>query len=166
QRGGVAVRELTEPDELDRLVRVAAADADVLAHGHRVEELDVLERARDAAPDDPVRRRAEEAPAGQAELAGVGPVEAGDNVEERRLAGAVRPDQPDDLVLARVERDTVEGDDAAEAPADVLDVEEGGHRPKYPKPCFSARWSSWASSLRFRPPPGRALARKTERAAS
>ena len=29
----------------------------------------------------------------------VGPVDAGDEVEQRRLAGAVRPDDADDLVL-------------------------------------------------------------------
>ena len=35
-------------------------------------------------------------------------VEAGDDVDERRLAGAVRPDQADDLVPVQLERDVVE----------------------------------------------------------
>ena len=41
----------------------------------------------------------------------VRPVEAAEDVDERRLAGAVRADQPDDLAAAQLERD------AAAAPA-------------------------------------------------
>src|SRR5207244_12796422 len=129
---------------------VVSADARVLANGHRVEEVHVLKGSGDPAPDDPVGRDAEQAPAAEAELARVRAGETGDHVEERRLAGAVRPDQPDDLVLARVERDSVEGDDPAEAPADVLDLEEGGHRPKYLNACFFAGRSSSSSRYRFR----------------
>ena len=46
------------------------SDEDVVANGHRREELDVLERAGDPAPDDPVRRRVEEALAVERDLAG------------------------------------------------------------------------------------------------
>ncbi len=38
----------------------------------------------------------------------VGPVEPGDQVDERRLAGAVRADQADDLVPVQLDRDLVE----------------------------------------------------------
>ena len=41
--------------------------------------------------------------------------EAGDRVDEGRLAGAVGPDQPDELALADLEVDVVEGVHAAEA---------------------------------------------------
>ena len=73
------------------------ADEDVLEHGHRREELDVLERPRDPAADDAVRRRVQQRLPSKIELAGVGPVEPRDHVERRRLAGAVRADQADDL---------------------------------------------------------------------
>ena len=51
----------------------------------------------------------------------VRPIDPRDQVEDGRLAGAVRADQPDDLTLVRVERDVVERDDPAEPPRYVLD---------------------------------------------
>ncbi len=44
------------------------------------------------------------------DLAAGRPVDAGHRVEAGRLAGAVRPDQPEDLALAQREADLVEGD--------------------------------------------------------
>src|SRR5439155_21579931 len=55
---------------------------------------------------------------------GVGPVETSDHVEGGRLPGAVRADQADDLTLLDVERDVVEGDDAAEPTDDVPHLEQ------------------------------------------
>ena len=52
-----------------------------------------------------------------------GPVDAGEAVEQRRLAGAVGPDQPGDLARAACEHHPVEGDDAAEADRHVIDDE-------------------------------------------
>jgi hypothetical protein len=101
------------------------ADQNVVQNGHRPEELDVLERARDAAPDHAVRRRSQQALAGERERAGIGLVQARDDVEQRRLAGPVRPDQADDLPLLYVQRDVVDGDDAAEPPRHVADLEQG-----------------------------------------
>ena len=46
-------------------------------------------------------------------------LEAGDALHERRLAGAVRTDQPDDLALVDLEVDVVERREAAEADADL-----------------------------------------------
>ena len=131
-------RDLPEADVVERLARlgldVAAArvraDEDVLEHRHRPEELDVLERARDPAPDDLVHGRLQERLAGELDLALVRRVEPGDDVEGRRLAGAVRPDQADDLTLGDVEGDAVEGDDPAEPASDVPQREQG-HRPAY-----------------------------------
>ena len=65
-------------------------------------------------------------------VARVGRVQARDDVERRRLAGAVRPDQARDLAFLDVERHAVEGDDAAEAQGDVPYLEEG-HRSDNPK---------------------------------
>jgi hypothetical protein len=99
-------------------------DQHVVEHAHRPEELDVLEGARDPLADDAVRGRAEEVVAGELELALVRLVEPRDHVERGRLPRAVRADQPDDLALADVERDLVEGDDAPEAPRHVPNREE------------------------------------------
>src|SRR5438067_225037 len=81
--------------------------------------------ARDPAADDAVRRRAQQAAPVEDDLAVVRPVEPRDQVEDRRLAGAVRPDQPDDLALTDVERDVVDGNDPAEAPRQLLDRKQG-----------------------------------------
>ena len=104
------------------------ADPDVVEHRHPAEELDVLERACDPALDDPARRRVEEGLAVEANVTLVGCVEARDHVERRRLAGPVRPDQPDDLAGLRGEGDGIERDDAAETFRDVVDLEEGQER--------------------------------------
>jgi len=45
--------------------------------------------------------------------------------EEGRLAGAVRPDQPDDAPLRHLERHAVERDDAAEAQRHVPYAQQG-----------------------------------------
>src|SRR5262249_3776640 len=123
------VGDAGEADKVEQVARplLAAAlqaDEDVLENRHRPEDVDVLERAGDAAPHDRVRRLAQEALAREDDRARVGLVEAGDQVEERRLAGAVRPDQPDDLAGLDVERHVVDGDDAAETPPYVLEREQ------------------------------------------
>ena len=125
-----------QPDVVDHLERlgvdVAAArvgaDEHVVQHGHRLEELDVLEGARDPAPHDPVHGRLQQRLAVELDLALVGRVEPRDHVERRRLAGAVRPDQADDLAVQDVEGDPVEGDDPAE-PASDIPQRKQGHRP-------------------------------------
>src|SRR2546423_1427232 len=97
----------------------------MLEQRHRAEQLDVLEGACDPRADDAVRRRAQQAAPVEGDLAAVGPVEPRDQVEDRRLSRAVRPDQPDDLALADVERDAVDGNDPAEAPRQLLDRKQG-----------------------------------------
>ena len=97
------------------------ADEQVLEHGHVLEEHDVLEGARDSESHDPVRRRSSQVLAVEEDAAAVRAIEPRDQIEERRLSGAVRPDQPDDLSLLQRKRDVGEGDDAAEPPRDVLD---------------------------------------------
>jgi hypothetical protein len=51
-------------------------------------------------------------------------VEAGHEVEEGRLAGAVRPDEAGDGAGADLKRAAVDGPDAAERLAQALDGEE------------------------------------------
>ena len=119
-----------EPDVLEHLLRAAPLraapvrpHANVVQHAHGLEELDVLEGAGHPAADDPVRRSAQDALAVEEHVTGLRLVEARDHVESRRLAGAVRPDQPRDLTFLDLERHLVERDDAAEALGDVPQLE-------------------------------------------
>ena len=111
----------------------------VLEHGHRPEELDVLERARDplaARSGAPARRRSDSP--SKLDLARVRLVEPRDDVERRRLAGAVRADQARDVPCSHVERHAVESDDASEAERDVPDGEQS-HLARNPKrPAWTA----------------------------
>jgi hypothetical protein len=66
--------------------------------------------------------------AGEGDVAGVGPVQARDDVEGGRLPRAVRPDQADDLARFGSEGNAVECDDAAETLGDVVDLEQGQSR--------------------------------------
>ena len=77
------------------------ADEDVLERRHLLEEADVLERPADAALRGGVRRRAGDVPAVEHDAARGRLVDPGDHVEERRLAGAVRPDQAHDRTPRR-----------------------------------------------------------------
>jgi hypothetical protein len=71
-----------------------------------------------------VRRRAQQALAVERDLARVRLVEARDQVEERRLAGAVRADQADDLALATSSVTSSTRHDPAEPPRHLLDREQ------------------------------------------
>jgi hypothetical protein len=77
-----------------------------------------LEGPRDAARGDAVRLQRRDVLAEQAHLAGIGRVEAGDHVDHRGLARAVRADQAENLALTDVERNTLQRTQAAEAAFD------------------------------------------------
>src|SRR5215211_3056980 len=109
------------PAKAGRRVR---ADEDVVEHRHALKQLDVLERPGDAEPDDGVGGDAEDVLARERDAAGVRRVEASDHVERRRLARAVRADQPRDLALVERERHVVESNNAAEASRDRVDLEQ------------------------------------------
>ncbi len=85
------------------------------AHRHGAEQAEILEGAADAERGDAVARRLEQRAPLEADRAAVEAIEPGQAVEQRRLAGAVGPDQAEDLAGRDVERDAVERDDAAEA---------------------------------------------------
>ena len=76
--------------------RQMRADRDVLPHGQARERLHDLEGARDAAAREPVRRLAGDVGAVVDDAAFARRQEAGDDREQRGLAGAVRPDQRGD----------------------------------------------------------------------
>ena len=112
------------PEPLAQLV--LGRQHDVLQHRHRREGARHLEGARDAAREHPVGRLAvepapveEDPPRGRRER-------ARDEVEERGLAGAVRPDQAGEAARPHAQRHVEDGRVAAEAPGDVLELEHGG----------------------------------------
>ena len=59
--------------------------------------------------------------------------EARDAIEQGGLAGAVRADQAADLAAPQLQRDAVQGANAAEANRDVFNVQNGGSAR--PAPC-------------------------------
>ena len=92
-----------------------SAERDVVEQAHVRAQLDVLERARHAEPRDVPLRLPGHVVAEELHAAGGHRQRAGDEVEHRRLAGAVGTDQADDLARAHVEADVVDRDQAAEA---------------------------------------------------
>src|SRR6266566_4253779 len=86
-------------------------------------------------------------------------VQAVDGAQGRRLAGAVRADQRDDLALPDVDRDALQRLDRAVEGVDVLQFEDvvggsrlrgGGHDapstaclPRYASITRGSRWTSW-----------------------
>src|SRR5262249_23305701 len=101
-----------------------AAGHDVVERGHALEQRDVLERAGDAAMRGGVRPHPSARLAPECDTALLRMIEAVDDVEHRRLAGAVRADDGADLALADVERHVGERLDAAERERDVFDREQ------------------------------------------
>src|SRR5712692_8071942 len=84
------------------------ADQDVVEHRHRAEEREVLKSPRHALPDDLVRRHLEHLRTADRDGASRGFIDAGDDVEKGGLAGAVGPDERDDLAFLDRERDPIE----------------------------------------------------------
>ena len=144
----VAVRqrargELGVRDELQRLEqRVRATpclarsgtdaergDLDVLAHREPAERAAVLERAREAGAPASVRSPARDVAPFELDRPLVREVEPGEDVHERRLAGAVRADQPDHLVAVELERDVAERLHPGEGTRDAGGPERGSGPP-------------------------------------
>ncbi|ORE91538.1 membrane associated protein [Stappia sp. 22II-S9-Z10] len=145
------VREVGEGEEVEHLVRLLAqrlfvgGDAagakpgvdevfprlrgrhhhQILAHRQRVELLGELKGAQQAAPEELVRGEAGDVLAVQPHGAGGRRIEPGDDVEERRLAGAVGADQPGDGAAPDRQRHVTHGVDAAEP---LRQAGDGDHR--------------------------------------
>ena len=101
-------------------------DREVLGHGQVVEELGRLPRARQAAARALVRRQPRQLAAVQLD-APAGAHEAGDRVDEGRLARAVGADQPDHGALGHLEPDVDERLHAAEAHRHALGLQRRRH---------------------------------------
>ena len=127
---GFVGAEGTEADErLDRGGRAVeiAGDADVVEDGEGAEEANVLKRAGDAELDDLIDTQSGNGAAVKRDGALGGLVDAGDEIEDGGLAGAVGADEADELVFAHGESDGVDGGEAAETDRGLVELEEGGH---------------------------------------
>ncbi len=161
QRGGLVQRLVREPDALQRghcyaaQLRVAQRSAPhrerAPLSGHRAEH-GVLQHAvfhrqrRDlVGPAQPEQRaprgvQAGHVLAGQPDGARVRALLSGDLLDQRGLAGAVRPDQRVDLALRQVQRDLARGDHGAVGLADPPDLEHRlSHAAPPRRPARSAR---------------------------
>jgi hypothetical protein len=102
----------------------------VVEHAEGVEEGDVLEHPRDAGARDLGGRLARELVPEELDRPVLRAVDARQAVEHRRLAGAVRSDDREQLLLLDVERDALQRPDAAEAQVHVPDLEHRASRSR------------------------------------
>src|SRR5581483_11947837 len=130
--GGAAPEVLENREEgVDPGERVAArapcreAEAKVLLDSQFAEDPPPLRHERDAGARHVLGPQADERASVQKDVAGDDGRGAHDRVQRRRLAGAVRPDQPDDLALRDLERQTANGADASVADGERIERERG-----------------------------------------
>ncbi|MGY3585120.1 hypothetical protein ACVIF9_003797 [Bradyrhizobium sp. USDA 4350] len=100
-----------------------AADQQIAQHGRILEQLDVLEGARDAEPGNVVGRLLGDVLILEEDLARGRRIDPRDQVEDRALAGSVGPDDREDLALLDREADRIDGLEAAEMQGQVLGAE-------------------------------------------
>src|SRR5205807_8807022 len=96
-------------------------------HAHVAEQSTDLKAAHQAASRNLVRLEPQQRASIEKNVAAVRRIEAGNEVDERRLAGAVRSDQPADLARRDRKIDVVGCQQPAEAFDQVARFEEGGH---------------------------------------
>ena len=100
----------------------------VLQRGEMPEQPDFLERARDPVADALMRAQVRELDPVEGDGAGVRPVDAAHEIEQRRLAGAVRPDDGVDRAGADGERNVAHRVHAAEALVQAFGLQKRGVR--------------------------------------
>jgi hypothetical protein len=101
-----------------------AADQHVVEHRQLLEQGGLLEGAHQAERGDAAGAQARDVPPLEQHPPRRRRIEAADDVEGRGLAGAVRADQAADLARLDREREVVHRREAAEAPAEPLDLED------------------------------------------
>src|SRR5262249_31362567 len=97
----------------------------VFKHRQASEGLHDLKRAHDAERANALWREPDDGGALEADIAGVGPQEPGDEREESRLAGTIWPDDSRDRPAGNRERDRVRGAETAKALGDGHDLKHG-----------------------------------------
>jgi hypothetical protein len=108
--------------------RIEQRHADILGDRHAAEWTRQLETARQALPRALMRDHAVDLLAVEGDTAGLVLQRAADAVDQCALAGAVRADQAEALAARHRQVDAVEGDETAEAFAELIDVQQrSGH---------------------------------------
>ena len=110
-------------DALTRLV--LTVQQQVLQHGQAREAPRYLKAAHQAGGGDAIRPPARDRPAVEADAAGVRRHQAGDAVEQCRLAGTVRPDEAGDTTGLHAQIDAAQGVHAVIAAGQAADFEQG-----------------------------------------
>src|SRR6266699_3155081 len=103
---------------------------DVFRGGHRAEGGGDLERAADAQPPHHARRQPRDVAAFEQDAPRIGLELPVDHVEAGRFAGAVGPDQRQELTLADRETDAIDGVHAAEGLLEAGNGEHAHGRPR------------------------------------
>ena len=135
QFAGRCIRARRQPGEGEDLMSLAArlgrirrshqrADDDIVDDIHRIKALHDLERSGDAAQAAVRRRKPGDVLAVEMDRPVGWWQRAGDEIEQRRFARAVRADETDDLATRDLERDVRHGHQASEAARHVADFEE------------------------------------------
>ena len=107
--------------------QVVASDQDVVEHTHMVEEGEVLEGAADAQPGAVARSMPGDVAILEDDPPALRPVAAGDAVDDRGLARAVRADDREQLALADMEAHLGERAHAGKAQGDIVDFQQFRH---------------------------------------
>src|SRR5581483_3937646 len=117
------------PDRAEHVEAAAApglpGQPDVLPHAQVAEHARRLERAAQPGPRPPDRAVTGDVASVQFDPAGAGPQQAGDQVEQRGLAGAVRPDDAEHLPRSHRQVDVVQDARAADVQAEAGTPERG-----------------------------------------
>ena len=101
----------------------AVPEHDVLAHREAEEQLELLERARQAHPGALRRRGPRDALSVEEDVANLGAQQTGQDPEERGLSRAVRTDEADDRRRRHRHAQFAERDEPAEADGDVAGLD-------------------------------------------
>ena len=130
------------PDLLGGLPEIKLArqaQHDVLRGGQHVDQLEVLVDHADAEVEGVLRGTDDDVLAVDADLALVRKIDAGEHVHQRRLAGAVFPQQGEDLAAVNIQPDLVVGHGGPEGLGDIAHfysgrfVVQNRHTPCNPK---------------------------------
>ena len=106
-----------------------ASEHEVVENAHAREELDVLERPRDAELRDSVRCESGDVASFEGDPPSLRPVQSGDGIQERGLPSAIRADDGEDLAALDVDGDARERHDTAESQVQICGAELGAHPP-------------------------------------
>src|SRR5581483_9953471 len=126
RRGALPPPESENPLKKALATGVPTRHDDVLDHGQRRPLSRRLKRANETQAGDPVGRESFELAPFEQDRPGIGKLEAGDQIDRRALACAVRSDESRDLAQRRLKRAVLHRVHATEVLGQAADLERGG----------------------------------------